>query len=71
MVDTGAQYSVINQRDGPMSEKSSWVQGATGTGDMDGLQAACELGGPPSDPFLSGDTLVSSALAGEEIYCLK
>ena len=31
MVDTGAQYSVLNQKDGPMSKKSSWVQGATGT----------------------------------------
>ena len=30
MVDTGAQYSVLNQKDGPMSKKSSWVQGATG-----------------------------------------
>ena len=31
MVDMGAQYSVLNQKDGPMSEKTSWVQGATGT----------------------------------------
>ena len=32
MVDTGDQYSVLNQKDGPMSKiKSSWVQGATGT----------------------------------------
>ena len=31
MVDTGAQYSVLNQKDGPMSKKSSWVQGATRT----------------------------------------
>ena len=30
MVDTRAQYSVLNQRDRPMSKKTSWVQGATG-----------------------------------------
>ena len=31
MVDTGAQHSVLNQRLGPMSKKTSLVQGATGT----------------------------------------
>ena len=31
MVDTGAQYSVLNQKLGPMSKKTSLVQGATGT----------------------------------------
>lgn len=31
MVDTGAQYSVLNQKFGPMSKKTSLVQGATGT----------------------------------------
>ena len=31
MVDTGAQYSVLNLKDGPMSKKTSWVQGATRT----------------------------------------
>ena len=31
MVDTGAQYSVLNWKDRPMSEKTSWVQGATRT----------------------------------------
>ena len=36
MVDTGAQYSVLNQKDGPMSKKSSWEQ--PGLNDMDGLQ---------------------------------
>ena len=30
MVDTRAQYSVLNQKDRPMSKKTSWVQGATG-----------------------------------------
>ena len=30
-VDTGAQYSVLNQKFGPMSKKTSLVQGATGT----------------------------------------
>ena len=58
MVDLGAQYSVLNQRDGPMSKKSSWVQGATGTkryGWTD-CKTASELGGAPGDPFFSGDT---------------
>ena len=58
MVDTGAQYSVLSQKDGPMSKKSSWVQGATGTkryGWTD-YKTASELGGPPGDPFFSGDT---------------
>ena len=31
MVDTGAQYSVLNQKFGLMSKKTSLVQGATGT----------------------------------------
>ena len=31
MVDTGAQYSVFNQNFGPMSKKTSLVQGATRT----------------------------------------
>ena len=31
MVDMGAQYSVLNRKDGPMSKKTSWVQGATRT----------------------------------------
>ena len=31
MVETGAQHSVLNQRLGPMSKKTSLVQGATGT----------------------------------------
>ena len=31
MVDTGVQYSVLNQKDGPMSEKTSWIQWATRT----------------------------------------
>ena len=31
MVDTRAQYSDLNWKDGPMSKKTSWVQGATGT----------------------------------------
>ena len=31
MVDTGAQHSVLNQKLGPMSKKTSLVQGATGT----------------------------------------
>ena len=31
MVDTGAQHSVLNCKEGPMSKKSSWVQGASGT----------------------------------------
>ena len=31
MVDMGAQYSVLNQHFGPMSKKTSLVQGATGT----------------------------------------
>ena len=31
MVDTGAQYSVLNQKFGPMSKKTSLVQGATRT----------------------------------------
>ena len=31
MVDTGAQYSVLNQKFGPMSKKTSLIQGATGT----------------------------------------
>ena len=31
MVDTGAQYSVLNQKFRPMSKKTSLVQGATGT----------------------------------------
>ena len=31
MVDTGTQHSVLNQRLGPMSKKTSLVQGATGT----------------------------------------
>ena len=31
MVDTGAQHSVLNQKFGPMSKKTSLVQGATGT----------------------------------------
>ena len=31
MVDTGAQHSVLNRKEGPMSKKTSWVQGATGT----------------------------------------
>ena len=30
MVDTRAQYSVLSQKDRPMSKKTSWVQGATG-----------------------------------------
>ena len=29
MVDTRAQYSVLNRKDRPMSKKTSWVQGAT------------------------------------------
>ena len=31
MVDTGAQHSALNQKLGPMSKKTSLVQGATGT----------------------------------------
>ncbi|KAB0339331.1 hypothetical protein FD755_024986 [Muntiacus reevesi] len=31
MVDTGAQHSVLNKKLGPMSKKTSLVQGATGT----------------------------------------
>ena len=31
MVDTGAQYSVLNQKFEPMSKKTSLVQGATRT----------------------------------------
>ena len=31
MVDTGAQHSVLSQKLGPMSKKTSLVQGATGT----------------------------------------
>ena len=31
IVDTGAQYSVLNRKDRQMSKKTSWVQGATGT----------------------------------------
>lgn len=31
MVDTGAQYLVLSRKEGPMSKKTSWVQGATGT----------------------------------------
>ena len=31
MVDTGAQYSILNQKFGPMSKKTNLVQGATGT----------------------------------------
>ena len=31
MVDMGAQYSVLNQKFGPMSKKTSLIQGATGT----------------------------------------
>ena len=31
MVDTGTQHSVLNQKLGPMSKKTSLVQGATGT----------------------------------------
>ena len=31
MVDTGAQHSALNQRLGPMSKKTSLVQGATET----------------------------------------
>ena len=31
MVETGAQYSVLNQKFGPMSKKTSLIQGATGT----------------------------------------
>ena len=31
MVDTGAQHSVLNQKLGPMSKKTTLVQGATGT----------------------------------------
>ena len=30
LVDTGAQHSVLLQTDGPISNKKSWVQGATG-----------------------------------------
>lgn len=30
LVDTGAQHSVLNHDPGPLSEKSAWVQGATG-----------------------------------------
>lgn len=30
LVDTGAQHSVLTTTDGPMSQKTSWVQGATG-----------------------------------------
>ncbi|XP_048200257.1 LOW QUALITY PROTEIN: protein NYNRIN-like [Perognathus longimembris pacificus] len=29
-VDTGAQHSVLNRDPGPLSDKSAWVQGATG-----------------------------------------
>ena len=31
MVDTGAQYSVLNWKDRLMSKKTSWIQGVTGT----------------------------------------
>ena len=31
IVDMGAQYSVLSRKEGPMSKKSSWVQGASGT----------------------------------------
>jgi hypothetical protein len=31
MVDTGAQYSVLNKPTGPLSQKISLVQGATGS----------------------------------------
>ena len=30
LVDTGAQHSVLTQNPGPLSDKSAWVQGATG-----------------------------------------
>ncbi|XP_048193187.1 uncharacterized protein LOC125344948 [Perognathus longimembris pacificus] len=30
LVDTGAQHSVLNHNPGPLSDKSAWVQGATG-----------------------------------------
>ena len=38
MVDTGAQHSVLNQKLGPMSKKTSLVQGAMGTKDIVGPQ---------------------------------
>ena len=37
MVDTGAQHSVLNKKLGPMSKKTSWVQGAMGTKSSGGL----------------------------------
>ena len=38
MVDTGAQYSVLNQKDGPMSKKVAGCREQPGLNDMDGLQ---------------------------------
>ena len=36
MVDTGAQYSVLNQKDGPMSKKVAGCREQPGLNDMDG-----------------------------------
>ena len=62
MVDTGAQHSVLNQRLGPMSKKTSLVQG--NHGDKKILldhRTESKSRDPPGVPFVFGDTRMPSS----------
>lgn len=75
LVDTGAQHSVLTQNPGPLSDKSAWVQGATGgkryrwtTDRKVHLATGAQVVGPMGQPL---QVLTTPGIQMEAVTCKK